>query len=254
MQPRLIRIFNAAGIPLVEGYGMTETSPVIAVNDYFAGEVRIGTVGPIFPGVQVKISEDGEILVKSECVMLGYYKEHELTEDAFDSQDWLHTGDIGIMLEDKFLKITGRKKEIFKLSSGKYISPQSIENKFQESFFIEQVFVFGENQKFASALLSPNFVFLHNWCALHGVKYQDNADLIKIPQVIQRYQKEVTTLNKQLGQTEQIKRFRLVHEEWTSQTGELSPTLKLRRRYLLEKYSRIIEEIYAVDSIGKLDN
>ncbi len=244
MQSRLIRVFNAAGIPLVEGYGMSETSPVIAANDFFGNRVKIGTVGPLFPGVNVKISGEGEILVKSDCVMLGYYKEPELTREAFDAEGWLHTGDIGVFDDEVFLKITDRKKELFKLSCGKYISPQSIENKFKESFFVEQAFVFGENQKFASALISPNFSFLHNWCTIHGVKYRDNEELIKTPQVIQRYQKEVNILNKQLGQTEQIKRFRLVHEEWTPQTGELSPTLKLRRRYLIEKYNKTIEEIF----------
>ncbi len=250
IQPRLIKVFSAAGMPLVEGYGMTETSPVIAANNFDKGLIKIGTVGPVFPGVNVKISDDGEIMVKGSTVMMGYYKEPELTKDTIEDDGWLHTGDIGTFVDDVYLKITDRKKELFKLSSGKYISPQAIENKFKESFFIEQVFVFGENQKFASAIIVPNFSFLHNWCSLHGVKYQDNADLIKIKEVVQRYQKEVNAMNKQLGKTEQVKRFRLVHDDWSSQTGELSPTLKLKRRYLVEKYKSIIDDIFSVDNLG----
>lgn len=251
MQQRLIRVFNAAGIPTVEGYGMTETSPVIAANDYFHNKVCIGSVGPILPGVEVKIQDDGEIMTRSDCVMLGYYKDEAQTKQTIEPDGWLHTGDIGVMVDKEYLKITDRKKEIFKLSSGKYIAPQAIENKFKESFFIEQIYVFGENQKFASALISPNFQFLHNWCSRHGVKFRDNVDLINNPQVIKRFQKEVNTMNKTLGQTEHIKRFRLVHEEWTTASGELSPTLKLRRRFLADKYKNIISEIFSVDGIGK---
>jgi long-chain acyl-CoA synthetase len=245
MQPRLIRIFNAAGIPLVEGYGMTETSPVIAANNYDSGEVMIATVGPALPGVSVKISDDGEILVKGDSVMLGYYKEPELTRQSFNNEGWFHTGDVGVLIDNKYLKITDRKKEMFKLSSGKYIAPQIIENKLKESFFIEQSMVIGENEKFASALISPNFPFLHNWCSLHGVKYRDNKELIRDSKVIARYQREVNDINKTLGQTEQIKRFRLVVEEWAQQTGELSPTLKLKRRFLYDKYKDIITEIFS---------
>jgi long-chain acyl-CoA synthetase len=251
MQKRLIRVFNAAGIPTVEGYGMTETSPVIAANDYFGKKVCVGTVGPILPGVEVKLLDDGEIMTRSECVMLGYYKDEVQTRETIETDGWLHTGDIGTMVDGEYLKITDRKKEIFKLSSGKYVAPQAIENIFKESFFIEQIYVFGENQKFASALISPNFQFLHNWCSRHGVKFRDNQELISNLQVIKRFQKEVNAMNKTLGQTEHIKRFRLVHEEWTTATGELSPTLKLRRRYLVEKYKDIIQEIFSVDGIGK---
>jgi long-chain acyl-CoA synthetase len=252
LQPRLIRIFNAAGIPLVEGYGMTETSPVIAANVYDTGEVMIGTVGPVLPGLTVKISDDGEILVKGDSVMKGYYKNPEQTAEAIDKDGWLHTGDVGVLVENKYLKITDRKKEMFKLSSGKYIAPQIIENKFKESFFIEQLMVIGENEKFASALISPNFPFLHNWCSLHGIKYRDNTDLILHPKVIERYQREVNEMNILLGQTEHIKRFRLVSEEWSLQTGELSPTLKLKRRYLQERYRHVIVEIYSVQKNEQL--
>jgi long-chain acyl-CoA synthetase len=251
LQPRLIRIFNAAGMPLIEGYGMTETSPVIAANNFERGEVMIGTVGPVLPGMTVKISDDGEILVMGDSVMKGYYKDPLQTAEVIDNEGWLHTGDVGVLVDDKFVKITDRKKEIFKLSSGKYIAPQAIENKFKESFFIEQIMVVGENEKFASALISPNFQFLHNWCSRHGVKFRDNQDLIAIPQVVTRYQREVNELNKQLGQTEHIKRFRLVQEEWTPNTGELSPTLKLKRRFLYEKYKDVLAEIYSVQKNNK---
>lgn len=250
-QPRLIRVFSAAGMPLVEGYGMTETAPVIAVNNYDLGEIMVGTVGPILPGVEAKISDDGEIMTKSPSVMMGYYQDEQQTKETIEEDGWLHTGDIGILIDNKYLKITDRKKEIFKLSSGKYIAPQAIENIFKESFFIEQIYVFGENQKFASAIIAPNFQFIHEWCSRHGVKYRDNEDLIAQPQVVQRFQKEVSQLNKKLGQTEHIKRFKLVHDEWTSQTRELSPTLKLRRKYLSEKYKDLVEEIFSIDTIGK---
>jgi long-chain acyl-CoA synthetase len=178
--------------------------------------------------------------------MLGYYKEPEQTNETIDNEGWLHTGDVGTLIDGKYLKITDRKKEMFKLSSGKYIAPQVIENIFKESFFIEQLMVVGENEKFASALISPNFQFLHNWCSLHNVKYRDNKELIGNPKVIARYQREVNEMNKRLGQTEHIKRFRLVHEEWTPDSGELSPTLKLRRRFVVERYKDILEQIYSV--------
>jgi long-chain acyl-CoA synthetase len=247
LQPRLCIIFNAAGIPVAEGYGMTESSPVISANRLPAtGDIRIGTVGPAIDGVQVRIAHDGEILVKGPNVMAGYYKEPEMTKEVIDEEGWLHTGDIGIMIEGRYLKITDRKKEMFKLSSGKYIAPQVIENKLKESNFIEQVMVVGENQKFASAIISPDFNFLHNWAMRHAIEFRDNAELIQLPQVITRYQKVVVEMNKQLGQTEQIKRFRLVQEEWSQNTGELSPTLKLKRKLLTNRYSAVIEEIFSV--------
>lgn len=250
LQPRLIRIFNAAGIPLIEGYGMTETSPVIAANNYDSGEVMIGTVGPALPGMEVKISDDGEILTKGDSVMLGYYKDPKLTSETIDKDGWLHTGDVGVLVDDKYVKITDRKKEMFKLSSGKYIAPQIIENKFKESFFIEQLMVIGENEKFASALISPNFPFLHNWCSRKGVKFRDNEELIANPKVVSRYQREVNEMNKQMGQTEHIKRFRLVKEDWTPDSGELSATLKLKRKVVSSKYKGIIEDIYSVQKSG----
>jgi len=248
LQPRLTRIFNAAGITLIEGYGLTETSPVIAVNNITTGEIKIGTVGPPLSDIKVKISKDGEILCKGPNVMQGYYKKPGLTKQVIDRDGWFHTGDLGIFEDNKYLKITGRKKEIFKLSSGKYVSPQVIENRFKESIFIEHIMVVGENQKFASAVISPNFPFLHNWCSSNGVNYRDNKDLIQNNKVVQLYQQEVNTLNKQLGQAEKIKRFRLVHEEWSPLTGELSPTLKLKRKLLAEKYSDLLQEIFSVEN------
>lgn len=245
LQPRLSRVFGAAGINALEGYGLTETAPVIAVNNLVTGEIKVGTVGPVLPGVEVKIDEDGEILVKGPNVMLGYYKEPELTKEVMDDDGWFHTGDIGTMVDNKYLKITDRKKEIFKLSSGKYIAPQVIENKFKESFFIEQIMVVGENEKFASALISPNFSYLHNWATRHHISFRDNKELVTDQKVVQKYQEEVNRMNKFLGQTEQIKRFRLVCEEWTTQSGALSPTLKLKRRFLYNKYEYLLEEIYS---------
>jgi long-chain acyl-CoA synthetase len=248
LQSRLARIFNAAGITLIEGYGLTETSPVIAVNNITTNEIKIGTVGPPLNGVDVKISDDGEILCKGPNVMQGYYKNPELTKQVIDKEGWFHTGDIGMFEDDKYLKITDRKKELFKLSSGKYVSPQVIENKFKESIFIEQIMVVGENQKFASALIAPNFPFLHNWCSVNNISYSDNKELIRNEKIIQIFQKEINRLNMQLGIAEKIKRFRLVHEEWSPLTGELSPTLKLKRKYLIEKYGDILKEIFSMEN------
>jgi long-chain acyl-CoA synthetase len=244
LQPRLSYIFGAAGIELLEGYGLTETSPVIAVNKPLTNEVMLGTVGPVLEGVEVKLSEDGEILCKGPNVMLGYYKDPQLTKEVIDKEGWFSTGDIGTFIDNKYLKITDRKKEMFKLSSGKYIAPQVIENKLKESMFIEQVMVIGENQKFASAVISPNFPFLHNWASMHHINFRDNQKLIENPQVQARIQREVSDINKILGQTEQIKRFRLVKDEWTPDTGELSPTLKLKRKFLSKRYHDLIKEIY----------
>ncbi|MCD6202430.1 MAG: long-chain fatty acid--CoA ligase [Bacteroidales bacterium] len=244
LQPRIATVFWAANIKVLEGYGLTETSPVIAVNNMITDQVMIGTVGPVIEGVEVKIADDGEILVKGPNVMMGYYKKPEITSEVIDEEGWFATGDIGVMVDKIYLKITDRKKEIFKLSSGKYIAPQVIENKFKESLFIEQIMVVGESEKFASALISPNFEFLHSWCHLHGITFHDNKELINIPEVIARYQREVNEINKNLAFHEQIKRFRLVCDEWSPASGELSPTLKLKRRNLYKKYEHLIRDIY----------
>lgn len=244
LQPLLSRIFWAADIKVVEGYGLTETSPVIAVGYPFWPKIKFGTIGPILEGVEVKFDEEGEILVKGPNVMMGYYKDPEYTKQVFDEEGWFHTGDIGMMVDGEFLKITDRKKEIFKLSSGKYVAPQLIENKFKESIFIEQIMVVGENEKFASALISPNFNYLHFWASKYKIHYRDNEELIKKTLVIERIQREVDLVNKELGDHEKIKRFRLVCEEWSPQSGELSPTLKLRRNIIYKKYDHILREIF----------
>lgn len=246
LQPRLATIFWAAGMHVLEGYGLTETSPVIAVNNMTRNQIMFGTVGPVIDKCSVKIAEDGEILVKGPNIMQGYYKAPELTAEVIDKEGWFHTGDIGELVDGTYLKITDRKKEMFKLSSGKYIAPQVIENKLKESFFIENAMVIGVNEKFASALISPNYEFLHNWASLHNVKYRDNTELINLTEVVQRFQKEVNLINKSLGQTEEVKRIRLVVEEWAPQTGEMSPTLKLKRKVLYEKYADLISDIYSV--------
>ncbi len=244
LQPRLSRIFHAAGMKVMEGYGLTETGPVIAVNNAFYPNIKFGTVGPVIKDVEVKIAEDGEILCKGPNVMMGYYNAPHLTEEVIDEDGWFHTGDIGVLEEGRFLKITDRKKEIFKLSSGKYVAPQAVENKFKESIFIEQLMVVGENEKFASALISPNFNHLHFWASKHKVHYRDNMELVRKPEVIARFQKEVNLVNKRLSLTENVKRFRIVCDEWSPNTRELSPTLKLKRKNIYEKYDHILREIY----------
>jgi long-chain acyl-CoA synthetase len=246
LQERLIRIFWAAGLPVYEGYGLTESSPVIGVNDpRDLNKVCFGTIGPPLENLEVKIADDGEILVKGPSVMMGYYKDEEQTSETV-VDGWLHTGDIGVMVDNTFLKITDRKKEIFKNSAGKYIAPQVIENIMKESSLIEQAMVVGENEKFASALISPNFDYLHFWASKHKIHFEDNKDLIRKSEVITRMQKEINKVNKRLGQVEQIKRFRLVCDAWSPETGELSPTLKLKRKEIYAKYEHILKEIYMV--------
>ena len=250
LQPRILKVFGMAGITGLEGYGLTETSPVIAVNDPVKKMLKLGTVGPVLEGTQVKIADDGEILCKGPLLMKGYYKDPALTAKVIDADGWFHTGDIGVLEDGIYLKITDRKKEIFKMSGGKYIAPQMIENKLKESFFIEQAMVIGENEKFASALISPNFDYLHDWCAERRIRYRDNAELIRLKEILHLYGKEVDIINKTLGQFEEIKRFRLVEEEWTPQSGDLSPTLKLKRQLLFNKYKDIIDDIYSVTKQG----
>lgn len=245
LQPRLARVFWAAGIRVQEGYGLTETSPVIAVNRNEYPDTRFGTVGPLIEDVEVKIAEDGEILCKGPNIMLGYYKDQEKTREVIDEDGWFHTGDIGVIEDNKFLKITDRKKEMFKTSGGKYVAPQVIENILKESLFIDQIMIVGENRKFVSALISPNFEFLHDYCALKGIKFNDNQSLIEKQVIIDRYGREVDKYNERLGHVEKIKKFALVPDQWIPQTKELSPTLKLKRRFLKEKYKNLIEKIYS---------
>lgn len=246
LQARLARVYWAAGIPIFEGYGLTETSPAISLNHPKGkGNVMFGSVGVVIHNVEVRLADDGEILMRGPSLMQGYYRSPEQTAEAIDSDGWFHTGDIGKFEKDKFLLITDRKKEIFKMSSGKYVAPQAIENKLKESFFIEQAMVVGENEKFVSALISPNFSFLHDWCARHKIHFENNIELITIPDVLNRFQREIKTINSQLGTHEHIKRFRLVADQWDSKTGELSPTLKLRRKIISDKYESILTSIYA---------
>lgn len=246
LQPRIARTLGMAGMLNIEGYGLTETSPVIAVNNPATKEMKIGTVGAVLEGFTVKIADDGEILCKGPGVMMGYYKSPEMTAEVIDEEGWFHTGDIGTFEEGKYLKITDRKKEMFKLSGGKYIAPQMIENKLKASELIEQAMVIGAGEKFASALIAPNFVLLHDWCAENHIHFENNKELVLIPEVMAKIQQEVILINKTLGQHEEIKRFRLVCDEWSPATGELSPTLKLRRNVVAEKYKGLIGEIYSV--------
>ncbi len=244
IQVRLLRFFWAMGIQVLEGYGLTETSPVIAVNHPAGDNVRFGTVGSLLENVQVKIAKDSEILCKGPNVMRGYYKDEETTKTVIDEQGWFHTGDIGEMVENRFLKITDRKKEIFKNAGGKYIAPQIIENKLKESIFIEQAIVVGENEKFASAIISPNFNHLHFWAVKHKVHYSNNMELIQNSLVFERLGEEILKTNESLSPHEQIKKYRVVSDSWSPQTGELSPTLKLKRKVLYEKYKNLVCEIY----------
>lgn len=244
LQPRLAQIFLAAGIPVLEGYGLTETSPVISVNCLKRG-IKIGTVGPLIEGVKVKIAEDGEILVKGPNVMMGYFNLPEKTAEEIDAQGWFHTGDIGTFEDDIFLKITDRKKEIFKTSGGKYIIPQSMENTFKESRFIEQIIVVGEGQKFPSALIVPTFPFVKEWANRKNIQIgSTNEEIAKNKEVIARFQQEVDRINKGYGNWEKIKKFALLPQEFGIETGELTPTLKLKRKVILEKYKKVVEEIY----------
>jgi long-chain acyl-CoA synthetase len=245
LQPRLARVFWAAGLKVIEGYGLTETSPVITVNYTYWPKIRFGTVGLPIDQVEVKLAEDGEILYKGPGLMMGYFKDTEATAAVIDENGWFHTGDVGVFEDGKFLKITDRKKEIFKNSAGKYIAPQVIENKMKESFLIEQAMVVGANEKYCAALISPNFNFLHDWSATHKIHYRDNFELVRIPQVIELFDKEIDELNQKLAAHEQIKKFKLVCDDWSPAGGELSPTLKLRRKFLYAKYNHLLEEIYA---------
>ena len=244
LQSRLERVFWASGIKILNMYGLTETSPIITINRTTKPDVKLGSVGALIDGVNVKIADDGEILCKGHNVMLGYYKNPDLTASVFDAEGWFHTGDIGYLEEEKFLKITDRKKEIFKLSNGKYVAPQVIEGKFKESLFIDQLMVVGENEKFASALISPNFAYLKDWCDKKNISYNSNDELIKRPSILDVFDNKVKQMNKTLSAPEKILRFRLVPDEWTPATGELSPTLKLKRQFIDKKYQQLLQEVY----------
>ena len=241
-QVRLIRIFTAAQIIIMEGYGLTETSPVIAVNRFQEGERMFGTVGPLIDNIEVKIAEDGEILCKGPNIMMGYYKHPELTADVI-RESWFYTGDIGMLVNNHFLKITDRKKELFKTSGGKYVAPLPVENKLKESPFVEQVMLVGSERKFVGALIVPAFPNLRDW----GRKYNidgTNEELIRNPKVVSLYKDIVESFNKYFNHVEQIKKFELLPDEWTVDTGEMTPKLSLKRKVIIAKYSDAIERIY----------
>ncbi|HEY9362602.1 MAG TPA: long-chain fatty acid--CoA ligase [Chitinophagaceae bacterium] len=243
-QVRLIRIFTAAKIIIMEGYGLTETSPVISVNRYQEKERMFGTVGPLIEGIEVLIAEDGEILCKGPNIMMGYYKRPDLTADEI-IDGWFHTGDIGMMVDDHFLKITDRKKEMFKTSGGKYVAPLPIENKLKESVYVEQVLVVGSEKKFVSALIVPSFANLKTWCMLQGIPFTSNQQIIQHPKVVEFYMELVESFNKFFNHVEQIKKFELLPDEWSIDTGEMTPKLSLKRKVIMEKYRDAVNRMYA---------
>lgn len=244
IQPRLVRTFRAAGLPIYEGYGLTETSPVVAVTSTDPNGIKIGTVGPPLRGVEIRIAEDGEILTRGPGVMMGYFKEPELTASVIEPDGWFHTGDIGQFEKEGQLRITGRKKEIFKTSLGKYIAPELLENRIKESPFIDNIMVVGENQKFAAALIVPDFNHLRSWCKIKEINYTTDAEMVADQRIRQRLMKVVDQYNKQFGSTEQIKKIDVMSGEWTTSSGELTPTLKLRRSYVCSKYKPLIEKMF----------
>ena len=249
LQPRLERVFWACGIKILNMYGLTETSPIITINRRDLPYIKLGSVGALIDSVEVKIADDGEILCKGHNVMLGYYKEPELTAQVFDDEGWFHTGDIGQMVNGKFLEITDRKKEIFKLSSGKFVAPQIIEGKLKESILIEQCMVIGEQEKHASALIVPNFSYLTNWCKENGWSTIEKNEMILHEKIYNMFYNDINKTNKELNLHERISRFQLVPHIWGPDSGELSPTLKLRRKFILEKYEKEINKIYVRQNV-----
>ena len=244
IQSHIASFFSAIGMPVFEGYGLSETSPVIAVSQRGKNGRKFGTVGPPLPGVEVKLAARDEIICRGHNVMLGYYNDPELTAQVIDAEGWLHTGDTGKFTPEGQLIITGRLKSIFKTSFGKYVNPQALESKFTESPLIENMIVVGENKKFAAALISPDFVYLKSWCAKHKIPYTSNEEIINHPQVAQRYAKEVKKYNEFFGDAEKVKRYQLVQDEWSQVNGFLSPTLKIKRNVIEAHYAEIIEKLF----------
>ena len=244
----IARFFSAAGIPIREGYGLTETSPVLTFNRFEAGEALLGTVGVPIDGVELKLAKDGEILAKGPNILMGYYNKPEQTSEVMSDDGWFHTGDIGKFITGntgtKFLKITDRKKELLKTSGGKYVAPAPIENKFKESFFVEQMMVVGESKKFVSALIVPAFETLRNWAKEEGIEFSSNDDLIVNEKVIKKFRAITDEYNPNFSKIEQIKKFKLLAEEWTDTSGELTPTMKIKRKVIRERYKKEIDEIY----------
>jgi len=249
LQARIERVFWAAGIKVLNMYGLTETSPVITINRMEKPDLMLGSVGSIIDGVEVKIAKDGEILCKGHNVMLGYYKDPELTKTVFTDDGWFCTGDIGKLKNNTFLFVTDRKKEIFKLSSGKFVVPQVIENRLKESLFIEQLMVTGEHKKFASAIIAPEFIYLKDWCKKNNISVESNKELIRNNKILDLFRKEIQNYNKTVSDYEKIKRFKLVSDIWSPGTGELSPTLKLKRKKITEKYQDLIDQIYLKQAV-----
>ncbi|MBC5775933.1 long-chain fatty acid--CoA ligase [Pontibacter sp. KCTC 32443] len=245
LQPRLARVFWSANIRVMEGYGLTETSPVITVNRFEPENNMIGTVGMPIDGVEVKIAEaDGEILTRGPHVMKGYYNKPELTAEVIDSEGWFHTGDIGEMIQGKYLKITDRKKEMFKTSGGKYVAPQPIENKLKESVVIEQVMIVGEGQKYAAALIVPSFLGLQDYCQHKGIPYTSDVEMITKPEILDKFKREIDKANEGLAQYETVKKFTLIPNMWTVESGELTPTLKVKRKNISSNYKKEIESMF----------
>jgi long-chain acyl-CoA synthetase len=247
LQSRLARFYNAIGVPLAEGYGLTETSPVISVNGFPKGQMQIGSVGRVISGGEVKIFPDGEICYKGPNLMLGYYENETMTKEVIDENGWFHTGDIGEIDKKGFLRITDRKKEMWKTSGGKYIAPQVLENKFKESLYIEQFVVVGEGEKFPGALIVPNFELLCDWLDDEEISYNRDmpAAIIAMDVVKRKYESECERLNQGFGKWEMIKRFELLPGEFTIDGGELTPSLKLKRKIIAEKYKTEIAKIYS---------
>jgi len=245
LQPRLSRIFTAAGATIREGYGLTETSPVLTCNRFKHGDYYLGSVGVPLPGVEIKLSESGEILAKGDNVMKGYYNKPDETKAVIDDEGWFHTGDVGEWIDGKFLKITDRVKEIFKTSGGKFIAPLPIENKMKESNFIGEIMVIGENQKHAAAIIVPQFDFIRKWAEKKCPDVKTNEEMATSSVVKGRIWKDVEKYNKRFGHIQQIKKIELVPDTWAVDSGELTPTLKLKRRVILAKYKNIIEKIYS---------
>jgi long-chain acyl-CoA synthetase len=244
LQDRLARVFWAAKIPVLQGYGLTETSPVVTMTGIDSDKHFFGTCGPVIPGVEMKLAADGEILVRGTNVMQGYYKNPAATAEVIDADGWFHTGDIGVLVQDKYLKITDRKKEIFKTAGGKYIAPGVMENKFKESKFIEQIVVIGENERFPAALIVPSFPFLKDWCKLKRLDYTSDQAMVEHPVILGRIQKEVDKYNLGFGNWEKIKKFELLPKEFSIDAGEMTPKLSLKRKVILQKYEALILKIY----------
>jgi long-chain acyl-CoA synthetase len=254
MQPRLIKLFSAAGVNVLEGYGLTETSPVLCANRMDEKERCIGSVGMPIPGVEVKLAEDGEIIARGPNIMKGYYNRPDLTAEVIDKDGWFHTGDIGVWVEmhgKRFLKITDRKKELFKTAGGKYIAPQAIENKMKESPFIEQMMVVGgDDKKYVSALIVPSFLTLKDWAKQHGIEVHTNEQIVNNEKIKALINEEVEKFNRQFGKWEQVKKFKLLSNEWTVEAGELTPTMKVKRKVIYERYAPYVEEMYNDNEIN----